>query len=63
MLLEILYRIFLPLGIAGYVFLFFAVLTGLRVIKVKVKWHRLIAIIAIILASMHLALGIYLGYL
>lgn len=51
-----------PLGIITYVFVLLAVLTGLRIIKVNLKWHRLIALIGIIIATLHAALVLYLTY-
>ena len=52
----------IPLGIFSYSFMLLAVLTGARVIKVNFKRHRLLALIAIIGASIHAALVIYLNY-
>jgi hypothetical protein len=52
----------IPLGIFSYTFMLLAVLTGTRVIKLTVKHHRMLALIAIISASIHLALVIYLNY-
>ena len=51
-----------PLGIFSYSFMLLAVLTGVRIIKVKLQHHRLLALIAIIGASVHGALVIYLNY-
>lgn len=53
----------MPLGIVSYGFILLAVLTGTRVIKLKVKYHRLIALIAMIGASIHLGLVIFYTYL
>ena len=39
-----LYRLVIPLGILTYVMVLFAVLTGTRVIKVKVNVHKTIAL-------------------
>jgi hypothetical protein len=52
----------IPLGIFSYSFMLLAVLSGARVIKVNFKTHRLLALIAIIGASIHGALVIYLNY-
>jgi len=52
----------IPLGIFTYSFMLLAVLTGIRIIKVKVKVHKAIAIIGIIGATIHVALVIYLNY-
>jgi hypothetical protein len=49
----ILYRLIIPFGIGTWLFVLFAVLTGLRVIKVHLKWHKRLAITAIILATIH----------
>lgn len=51
-----------PLGIFSYSFMLLAVLTGAHVIKVNFKRHRFLALIAIIGASIHAALVIYLNY-
>ena len=50
-------------GIVGIVFLTVVVLTGLRVIKVKVKVHKALGLIALGLGIVHGAGGIllYLG--
>jgi len=53
----------MPLGVVSYGLMLFAVLTGVRVIKLKVKHHKLIAFIALLCASVHLALVIYYNYL
>ena len=53
----------MPLGIVSYGFMLLAVLTGTRVIKLKVKYHKLIALIAMIGASIHLGLVIFYSYL
>ncbi|MDH4210777.1 MAG: hypothetical protein OEV79_04950 [candidate division WOR-3 bacterium] len=53
----------MPLGIVSYGFILLAVLTGTRVIKLKVKYHKLIALLAIIGASIHLGLVIFYVYL
>lgn len=41
------------LGILTFIFLILGVLTGLRIIKVNVKWHRRIAYVIIVLAIIH----------
>ncbi|MEO0123708.1 MAG: hypothetical protein ABIL69_06865 [candidate division WOR-3 bacterium] len=51
-----------PLGIITYLCLLFAILTGLKVIKVSLKIHRLFAFVAIIFATIHALLVIYLTY-
>ncbi len=39
-------KLLLPIGMASNAFMILAVLTGLRWIKVKVKIHRLLALIS-----------------
>lgn len=51
-----------PIGIATYCLLLFTIITGARVIKVKLMVHRLFGIIALISATIHGVLGIYLNY-
>ena len=53
----------MPLGIVSYGFMLLAVLTGTRVIKLRVKYHKLIALVAMIGASLHLGLVIFYSYL
>ncbi|UCG31098.1 MAG: hypothetical protein JSV53_04270 [candidate division WOR-3 bacterium] len=53
----------MPLGIVSFGFMLLAVLTGTRVIKLKVKYHKLVALIAMIAASIHLGLVIFYNYL
>lgn len=53
----------MPLGVFSYSLMLLAVLTGARVIRLKAKYHKLIAMIAVILASIHLGLVIYYNYL
>lgn len=55
-------RLIIPLGIFSYGFMLLAVLTGTRIIKVKIKHHKLLALIGIIGASIHLVIVIYLNY-
>ncbi len=57
-----LFNLIIPLGIISYCLMLLAVLTGARVIKLKVKHHKLIALIALIGASFHLGLVIYYNY-
>jgi hypothetical protein len=56
------YDVIVPLGIGSYVILGFAVLTGLRIIKVKVKVHKVIALIGITGATLHAGFVIYFNY-
>lgn len=55
-------NLIMPLGIVSYVLMLLAILTGTRIIKLKVKHHKLIALIAIIVASLHFAIIIYYNY-
>jgi len=51
-----------PLGIITYILILLAVLTGLRIIKVNIKWHRLIALLGIIGATIHGLIVLYVTY-
>lgn len=51
-----------PLGIVTYICVLLAVLTGLKIIKAPLKIHRFIALIAILLATIHALIVIYLTY-
>jgi len=53
----------IPLGIVSYGFMLLAVLVGSRVIKLKLKHHKLFALFGILGASIHLLIVIYLNYL
>ena len=55
-------KLIIPLGISAYSVMLFVVLTGLRVIKLKVKWHKTIALIGISLATIHAAIVIYFNF-
>ncbi|MEO0092423.1 MAG: hypothetical protein ABIK61_06920 [candidate division WOR-3 bacterium] len=57
------YRLIIILGILSYVLLLFAILTGRRIIKLSLQWHKRIAIAAIIMASIHAVIVIYLSYI
>lgn len=57
-----LYRFVIPLGLVSYGLIFLAVLSGLRVIKVKVKVHKIIAFLGLIGATIHAAIVIYYNY-
>jgi hypothetical protein len=48
-----------PLGIATYVFVLAAVVTGLR--RVKVKYHKRLALAALVFATLHAALVVFLS--
>ena len=54
-------KILVPFGFASNVIMIFAILTGLRLIKVKVKVHRLISLIGFF-GMLHTAFGIYITY-
>jgi hypothetical protein len=53
----------IPLGIFSYGFMLLTILTGTRIIKLKLKHHKLFALISIVGASIHLVIVIYLNYL
>jgi DMSO/TMAO reductase YedYZ heme-binding membrane subunit len=55
-------RLLIPFGIFTFVWFLLTVLTGLRVIKVKISVHRTLALITLILASIHAGFMIYLTY-
>jgi hypothetical protein len=57
-----LFSLIMPLGVFSYSLMLLAVLMGARVIRLKVKYHKLIALIAVIGASIHLGLVIYYNY-
>jgi len=57
-----LYNFIIPLGLFSYGMVLLAVLTGSRLIKVKPQWHRLIALIAIIGATLHAGLVIFYNF-
>lgn len=58
-----LYGLVLPLGIITYILLLMTILTGIRVIKMKVKYHKLFGFLALIAATAHASIIIYLNYL
>ncbi len=55
-------NLIMPLGVVSYVLMLLAILTGTRVIKLKVKHHMLIALVAILAASLHFTIIIYYNY-
>lgn len=57
-----LYYLVVPLGIMTYALILFAVLTGTRVIRVKLKWHKRTGITILIAATLHAAAVIYSRY-
>lgn len=58
-----LYSFIIPVGIAAYVIILFAVLTGLRIIhftpKRHFKIHKWLGIIALIIGTIHAGIVIY----
>jgi uncharacterized YccA/Bax inhibitor family protein len=56
------YRLMVPMGIVFYVLIVLAVLTGLRVIKVKLATHRLLALIGAGGGLVHALIGAYITY-
>lgn len=56
------YDLVRPLGIISYALMLFASLTGARVIKLKVKQHRIIGLVGLMGATAHAALVIYFNY-
>ncbi len=57
-----LYNLVVPLGIITYALILFGVLTGTRVIKAKLKWHKRTGITILIAATLHAVLVIYVRY-
>ena len=55
-------RFVIPLGVLTYTLLLAAILSGLfrAKLKLKLKHHKLLALLAIILATMHAGIIIYL---
>ena len=56
-MIDILANLIIPLGILTYLFLILGIISGLK--RWKLRAHKTIAIIAIILATLHAALVIY----
>jgi len=48
-----LYRLIIPLGIVTWSLVLITLLSGMKVIKLRFKYHRLLGIISLILASCH----------
>ena len=57
-----LYDLVVPLGIITYALILFGVLTGTRVIKIKLKWHKRTGIVIFVVATLHAAAVIYSRY-
>ncbi len=55
-----LYDLVMPFGIVTYVLILLAVLTGIRRIKLHPKWHKRIAFTALVFATLHAGIVIYL---
>lgn len=55
-------KLLVPFGIISNLFMIFAVLTGLRWIKVKVKIHRLLALLGFLSAIIHAVIGGYITF-
>ena len=55
-------RLVIPLGILTYILVLAAILSGLfrSKLKLKLKHHKLLALLAIVLATMHAGIIIYL---
>ena len=56
--MEILSRLIIPFGIVAYTLLLATFITGLR--RMKLKYHKRLAFAAIILASLHALLVLFL---
>ncbi len=56
------YKLILPLGLLTFALLLTTVLMGARVIKVKIKVHKVFGILTFISALTHGSLAIYLNY-
>jgi hypothetical protein len=56
------YRLILPLGLLTFALLLTTVLMGARIIKVKIKVHKVFGILTFISAVTHGSLAIYLNY-
>ncbi len=57
-----LYGLILPLGVVTYCMMIMALLTGKRIIKINFKYHRLFGLLAVVFATVHALLAIYLNY-
>ena len=49
------YQLIIPFGIIAYLSVLLSGLTGARIIKLKLVWHKRIALLTIILATIHAA--------
>lgn len=50
----------LPLGIVTYLLVLFNVLSGRKIIKIHLNWHRRMGYVALLAASSHLGFVLYL---
>ena len=57
------YDLIIPLGIFTYAMVLLGVLTGTRVLNVKLKWHKRIGLTILIAATLHAVIVIYSNYL
>ncbi len=56
------YKFVIPLGITTFIFLVLTLLSGLHIIKVKLKMHRILGFVTLFFALCHAGLVIYLTY-
>jgi hypothetical protein len=49
----------LPFGILTYLLVVFNVLTGRRIIRIHLNWHRRMGHVALLTASVHLGIVLY----
>ena len=56
-MIDLLANLIIPLGILTYLCVILGIISGLK--RWKLKFHKAIAVIAIILATLHAALVIY----
>ncbi len=56
------YTFALYIGILTYALILLAFLTGLRLIRVTVKYHKMIAVAAMIAATLHAGFFIYVNF-
>lgn len=58
-----LWDLVMPLGIISYLGLIIMMLTGMRIIKSKMKIHKTVGFITFIIASFHVFIVIYTSYM
>ena len=56
------YQLILPLGLTTFTLMLITVLIGTRVLKLKIKYHKLFGKLTFIVAIIHGSLAIYLNY-